>query len=146
VRRVRHKCRIDRLTTRVEGDRKKFTWGGSCSLYDQGTRRRKLPDGAPDPFRERAERVAEITRPLAGRRGGKTVALADAFQLKGMFPFFATFLHQLGLDLEVIASADREALKRGVEAANVPWCAPMQQYHGLAGALAERGTDFVFAR
>ena len=28
-----NKCRIDRLSTFVEGERQKFTWGGGCSLY-----------------------------------------------------------------------------------------------------------------
>ncbi len=139
-----NKCRIDRLTTALEGERRRFTWGGGCSLHDQGTRRKKLPDGAPDPFRERAAMTEGLARRLSERRGGRTVAIADAFQLKGLFPFFATFLHGLGLDLEVSGSGDRAALKRGVEAANVPWCAPMQQYHGVIAALAERGTDLVF--
>ena len=48
----------------VDGQRQAFTWGGACSLYDKGTRTRKLPDGAPDPFRERAEAV-ERDRPCA---------------------------------------------------------------------------------
>jgi predicted CoA-substrate-specific enzyme activase len=140
-----NKCRIDRLTTLLEGERARFTWGGSCSLYDKGTRTRKLPDGAPHPFRERAELVQQLAQKLSERRGGKRIALTDDFQLKGMFPFFATFLHGLGLDLDVAEHADRTALKRGIEGANVPFCAPMQQYHGAVAALAERDADLLFA-
>jgi predicted CoA-substrate-specific enzyme activase len=140
-----NKCRIDRLTTALEGDRRRFTWGGSCSLYDKGTRTRKLPDGAPHPFRERAELVADLARGLSAPRGGRRIALTDDFQLKGFFPFFATYLHGLGLDLDVAEHADRAALKRGIEGANVPWCAPMQQYHGAVAALAERDADLVFS-
>jgi len=55
-----NKCRIDRLQTVVAGERQRFTWGGGCSLYDKGTRRKKLPDRSPDPFRGREELVAEI--------------------------------------------------------------------------------------
>jgi predicted CoA-substrate-specific enzyme activase len=139
-----NKCRIDRLTTVLEDERRRFTWGGSCSLYDRGTRTRKLPDGTPHPFRARAELVADLARRLSGRRGGRRIALTDDFQLKGLFPFFATFLHGLGLDLEVADSADRAALKRGIEGANVPWCAPMQQYHGAVAALAERDAELLF--
>ncbi len=139
-----NKCRIDRLTTQVAKEKLRFTWGGSCSLYDKGTRTKKLPDGTPHPFRQRAELVSELARGLSEPRGGTRIALTDDFQLKGMFPFFATFLHGLGLDLAVAEHADRAALKRGIEGANVPFCAPMQQYHGAMATLAERGSDLLF--
>jgi predicted CoA-substrate-specific enzyme activase len=138
-------CRIDRLRTVVDGQRQAFTWGGACSLYDKGTRARKLPDGAPDPFRARADAVEEIVRAAAERRpGARRVAVAEAFQLKTLFPYFATFLRGLGLDLEVVRPGERDALKRGIEAANVPFCAPMQQYHGIVQAMADTGAEFVF--
>jgi predicted CoA-substrate-specific enzyme activase len=138
-------CRIDRLRTVVDGQRQAFTWGGACSLYDKGTRSRKLPDGAPDPFRARAEAVEEIVARAAERRpGARRVAVAEAFQLKTLFPYFATYLRELGLDLEVVRPGERDALKRGIEAANVPFCAPMQQYHGIVQAMADTGADFVF--
>ncbi len=139
-----NKCRIDRLTTRVEGERQRFTWGGGCSLHDKGTRRRKLPDLSPDPFRERRELVAGLVARLSTPRGGERVGLTDEFQLKGLFPFFATFLHGLGLDLDVAQGADRATLKRGIERGNVPFCAPMQQYHGLVAAMADRRPDHLF--
>ncbi len=139
-----NKCRIDRLTTLVEGERQKFTWGGACSLHDKGTRKKKLPDLAPDPFREREDLVEALAARLSGDRGGRRIALTDEFQLKGLFPFFATFLHRLGLDLDVARGADRTALKRGIEGANVPFCAPMQQHHGLVQAMAERRPDLLF--
>ena len=136
-------CRIDRLSTDVGGEARRFTWGGGCALWDQGTRLKKLPDLAPDPFRERRALVAEVVASLPARGGRRVVALADEFQLKGLLPFFATFLHRLGLDVAVAPGGDRAALKRGIEEANVPFCAPMQQYHGLVAAMAERGPDLV---
>ena len=139
-----NKCRIDRLTTLVAGEKQRFTWGGGCSLWDQGTRRRKLPDRAPDPFREREELVRGVVERVTGRRGRPVVAMTDEFQLKGLFPFFATYVHGLGLDVEVSNGADRVALKRGIEEANVPFCAPMQQYHGLVAQMAEAKPDFLF--
>ena len=139
-----NKCRIDRLTTVVDGERNRFTWGGACSLYDKGTRRRKLPDLAPDPFRERAQAVNRIIEEVGASRGRPVVALTDEFQLKGLFPFFATFLHRLGFDVAVATGADRKALKRGIEEGNVPFCAPMQQYHGLVADMADRRPAFLF--
>jgi predicted CoA-substrate-specific enzyme activase len=139
-----NKCRIDRLTTVVAGEKQRFTWGGGCSLWDKGTRKKKLPDLAPDPFRERAELVRAIVDRVSPRRGLPVVAMSDEFQLKGLFPFFATFVHALGFDVAVSRGAGREALKRGIEEANVPFCAPMQQYHGLVAAMAEERPDFLF--
>ena len=140
-------CRIDRLRTLVQGKRQAFTWGGACSLWDKGTQKRKLPDGAPDPFRERAALVDDLLARLAAARsapGAKRVALAEAFQLKGMLPFFATFLRTLGLDLEVVRPDGHAQLRRGIEEANIPYCAPMQQYHGLVAEMAATSADHVF--
>ncbi len=139
-------CRIDRLRTLVDDRRQAFTWGGACSLYDRGTRARKLPDQTPDPFRLRAAAVEEIVREASAERrpGARRVAVSEAFQLKTLFPYFASFLRGIGLDVEVVEPGEREALKRGIEAANVPFCAPMQQYHGIVQAMAEAGTDLVF--
>ena len=139
-----NKCRIDRLTTVVAGEKSRFTWGGGCSLYDRGTRKKKLPDLAPDPFRERAEAVGRIVAEVAVRRGNPLVALTDEFQLKGLFPFFATYIHRLGFDLAVATGADRKNLKRGIQEANVAFCAPMQQYQGLVSTLAEARPDYLF--
>jgi activator of 2-hydroxyglutaryl-CoA dehydratase/predicted nucleotide-binding protein (sugar kinase/HSP70/actin superfamily) len=148
-------CRIDRLRTLVEGQRQAFTWGGACSLYDKGTRGAKLPDGAPDPFREREALVEDLLARLGagasaaaparpGARPARRVAIAESFQLKGLFPFFATFLRSLGLDLRVARASGHAQLRRGIEAANIPYCAPMQQYHGLVAEMAEADADFVF--
>jgi predicted CoA-substrate-specific enzyme activase len=139
-----NKCRIDRITTRVGGERMRFTWGGGCSLYDKGTRKQKLPDRAPDPFRERDELHAALVAELSKKTGAKTVAITDEFTLKGLFPFFATFLKELGFDLAIQTGADHGALKRGIEEANVPFCAPMQQYHGIVSKMAEGQPDFLF--
>ena len=139
-----NRCRIDRLTTDVDGARSRFTWGGGCSLWDKGTRRAKLPDRSPDPFRERREAVAAILAGLPDHGGRPRIALTDEFQLQGLLPFFATFLHGLGFDLEMAAVAGRGALKRGIEEAPVPFCAPMQQYHGIVAELADRQPDYLF--
>ncbi|UCH75461.1 MAG: hypothetical protein JSU82_06390, partial [Rhodospirillales bacterium] len=139
-----NRCRIDRITTVVDAERQRFTWGGNCSLWDQGTGRVKLPDMAPDPFRAREEMIEELVDGLGRRDGGKRVALSDEFMLKGLFPFFATFLDELGFTLELPDRAGQKALKRGIEEANVPYCAPMQLYQGLFSGMAERAPDHIF--
>ncbi|MDR3458144.1 MAG: acyl-CoA dehydratase activase-related protein [Verrucomicrobiae bacterium] len=137
-------CRIERLRTVVANQRANFTWGGGCSLYDKGTRKKKLPDLAPDPFRERDDRLQKLLAPLIKSRGGRRVAMSDEFMTKGLFPFFAAYLHAAGLDLEIVSGAGPEMLKRGIQAANAPFCAPMQLFHGVAQQLAASGADWMF--
>lgn len=137
-------CRIERLRTLVGHQRANFTWGGGCSLHDKGTRKRKLPDLAPDPFREREELLQKLIAPFTGSRGKPRIAMADEFMLKGMFPFFAAFFHRAGFDLEIVADAGPEVLKRGIQSAHVPFCAPMQLFHGLAERMAATGADWLF--
>ena len=139
-----NKCRIERLRTIVGGRRQQFTWGGACSLFDRGVGRRKLPDRAPDPFREREELVDEITERATRPRGARRIALTDEFALKGLYPFFVTYLHELGLDPVVRRGADQAVLKRGIEDSSVAFCAPMQLYHGVVTAMAEERPDALF--
>ncbi len=140
-----NRCRIERLTTVVEAQRKKFSWGGACSLHDSATVVSKLPDGVPDPFREHEELLSKLREDLRqSANGGRRVALTDEFLLKELFPFFATYLAELGFQLAVHTGADHRTLKRGTEQANVPYCAPMKLYHGLVGQMAEEGPDYLF--
>ena len=137
-------CRIERLRTLVADQRSNFTWGGGCSLHDKGTRKKKLPDLAPDPFRERDERLQKLLAPLTTRRGGQRIAMSDEFMLKGLFPFFAAYFHAAGFDLEIVGGAGPDVLKRGIQSAHAPFCAPMQLFHGVAQQLAASGADWMF--
>jgi predicted nucleotide-binding protein (sugar kinase/HSP70/actin superfamily) len=139
-----NRCRIDCLRTVVEGQRQKFTWGGGCALYDKGTRKKKLPDRSPDPFREREELLQELIQPALASRQRPRIAITDEFSLKGLFPFYTSFLHHLGFDLLVMTGADQADLKRGIQDANVPFCAPMQLYHGLVSRMAQQQPDYLF--
>ncbi len=137
-------CRIERLRTLVNHQRSNFTWGGGCALHDRGTRKKKLPDLAPDPFRERGESLQQLVAPFVGSRGKPRIALGEEFMLKGIFPFFAAFFYRAGLDLEIVSGGGHDTLQRGIQAANVPFCAPMQLFHGLMEQMIATGADWVF--
>jgi len=137
-------CRIERLRTCVGDQKSNFTWGGGCALHDKGTRKRKLPDLAPDPFRERGELLKKLLAPLVVPRGCQRVAMSDEFMLKGLFPFFTAYFHAAGFDLEIVSGAGPEVLKRGIQSAHAPFCAPMQLFHGVAQQLAATGADWMF--
>ncbi len=141
-----NKCRIERLHTLVDNAERLFFWGGSCSLYDNGISRRKLPDGSPDPFRERRELMRQCVDAHPHHEGRPTLAMVEEFALKAWVPFFVAFFDQLGCNVTVHAGQDLATLKRGIEAANVPFCAPMQLYQGVvAGLRSAEGPDYLFS-
>jgi predicted CoA-substrate-specific enzyme activase len=140
-----NRCRIEQLRTCVGGKTGMFTWGGACSLHERITRRHKLPDLAPQPFQERELLVSNLLAQLGPGRGGRRVALSDEFLLKELFPYFVTFLHELGCDVTVMGGADPALLKRGIQETHVSFCAPMRLFHGVAAQMHEMDVEFVFA-
>ena len=137
-----NKCRIDRLKTDVAGVEQKFLWGGNCSLYDRGGARKKLPDLAPDPFAQR-EHLLDVILTEPEPLHGPVVAMTDEFSLKGLLPLFVVFLRRLGMRTEILRHAGGKTLRRGIEGARVPYCAPMQLFHGACFELASREPDYL---
>lgn len=136
-----NRCRIDRLSTLVDGQQQRFLWGGNCSLYDRGAGRAKLPDLAPDPFRDREALLDQLLE--EGAAECKTVALSDEFALKQLAPLFVVFLQHLGLRCDVVRRPGSAALRTGIEGARIPYCAPVQLIHGVYFDLAGRGADYI---
>ena len=138
-----NKCRIDRLKTRIGPREQRFTWGGACSLWEHGTGRSKLPDLTPDPFRDRQLRIDDLCAGLPTKPGRPSVGLTDEFLLKELFPFFAVYLDRLGFNVITAKGGRRKTLKRGIEEAEIPYCAPMQLYHGVIGDLVDTRPDIL---
>jgi predicted CoA-substrate-specific enzyme activase len=138
-----NKCRIDRLTTLVAGREQRFLWGGNCSLYDRGAGRSKLPDRAPDPFRDRELLLDALMDPPRANDTRPSIGLSDEFALKQLAPLFVVFLQELGFRCEVLRSPGAAALRSGIEGARVPYCAPVQMMHGVYFELATRSLDFI---
>jgi activator of 2-hydroxyglutaryl-CoA dehydratase/predicted nucleotide-binding protein (sugar kinase/HSP70/actin superfamily) len=137
-------CRIERLRTEIGDKNLVFTWGGSCSLHDNGARKKKLPDLAPDPFRERGEMLQKLMARFNAPPDRPKIALSDEFMLKGLFPFFAAFFHAAGFGLEIVTNAGSDMLKRGIQEAHASFCAPMQLFHGVAGRMAQTSAEWAF--
>jgi len=139
-----NRCRIDRLRVSVGGRTRQHLWGGGCSLYDRGSGTAALPDMTPDPMRDRREAFRELLERVTAARGLPTVGMTDEFVLKGLFPFFATFIRELGFDIVATRTAGRDVLKRGIEQLQVPMCAPMQLYAGVLADLVDMKPDHLF--
>ena len=138
-----NKCRIDRLTTEVAGNQQKFLWGGNCSLYDKGASRKKLPDGAPDPFRKRESLFEALLEGSPKVTDAPVIAFPDELGFKGFSPLFVTLLGELGFKLRVLRGSGSRTLHRGIEGATIPYCAPMQLIHGAYFELSDEAPDYL---
>lgn len=138
-----NKCRIDRLTTAVSGKEQKFLWGGNCSLYDKGAVRKKLPDGAPDPFRQREELLDAVLASATVVDVGPVIAFPDELGFKGMSPLFVTLLTELGFRVTLRRGSAGQTLHRGIEGATIPFCAPIQLIHGAYFQIADEEPDYI---
>ena len=136
-------CKIEKIIVSINDKTLSFTWGGACSLWDRGTSVKKLPDLAPDPFRERQSLVDDFVDTLKPS-GRKSVAISEEFQNKTFFVFFASLLYHLGYDLKVFKSQGLADLKRGLDESNVQFCAPMQHFHGIASRMCASDADYLF--
>jgi predicted CoA-substrate-specific enzyme activase len=141
---VGNHCRIERLHIGICHQKRTFTWGGACSLHDKGSRKKKLPDLAPDPFRERQEALQRMMAPFAKRENKPRIVFSDEFMLKGLNPFFAAFFYAAGFDVEIVSHEGNQTLKRGIQMTQTAFCAPMQLFHGLAGRMIQTNADRIF--
>jgi predicted CoA-substrate-specific enzyme activase len=138
-----NKCRIDRLTTAVDGKEQRFMWGGNCSLYDRGSVRKKLPLGAPDPFRQREALLDELLETVRAPDTAPVVGFPDELGFKGFIPLFVRFLSGLGLRCKILRGSGSRTLHRGIEGAGIPYCAPIQLIHGAYLELCDEPPDYL---
>jgi activator of 2-hydroxyglutaryl-CoA dehydratase/predicted nucleotide-binding protein (sugar kinase/HSP70/actin superfamily) len=138
-----NRCKIDRLVTSVNGVTQRFLWGGSCSLYDRGLGRRKLPDLSPDVFAAREALVDAVVGEPRANGHLPVVAMTDEFALKSVAPLMITFVRKLGFQPRVIRRATAATLRRGIEGALSPYCAPLQLYHGVFFEAVEQAADYL---
>jgi activator of 2-hydroxyglutaryl-CoA dehydratase/predicted nucleotide-binding protein (sugar kinase/HSP70/actin superfamily) len=140
----RNLCRLETAIVKVAGERRRIVSGGTCPKYDTvASVGRKLPQDAPNPYRERDELLAAVIGEAgaatsaaapAGPLSGTRVGLPYAHYLIDSLPFFVAWLTALGADVEVLRPAI-ETLAAGDRRCAAPGaCAPVKIAHGLTGA------------
>lgn len=112
-------------------------------MYDKGAARKKLPDGAPDPFRQRETLFEAVLEAVPAVESAPVIAFPDELGFKGFAPLFATLLGELGFKLRVLRGSGGHTLHRGIEGATIPYCAPMQLIHGAYFELADEAPDYL---
>ncbi len=155
-------CRIEKATVEVGGKSNRVFTGGACPKYESvHSGQYKLPNTAPNPFREREELLQTIISRIEddGAQTGNGPGIFDGLlssvkhnqsrpvvgipyghYMIDYLPYFHAFFNQLGARVKVIRSDSdtSETGNRRCSANNA--CTPVKIMHGLA----ESDVDFLF--
>ena len=123
----------------IDGD--KSYWGDQCS---DKFRKRSRTDRQPvieDLLSSRDKLVEASLEPP--RKGRKTVGIPRAMFFYDRFPFWCTYLQELGLNVSVSSPTDGRIAANGEELAIAQPCFPIQVAHGHVHALLKQGVDYI---
>ena len=122
-------------------DGEKSYWGDQCS---DKFRKRARTDRRPvihDLISEREIWLqAALTPP---REGQKTIGIPRAMFFFDRFPFWCTYLQELGYNVAVSPATDTSIAAHSEELALAQPCFPVQVAHGHVQALLKQGVDYV---
>jgi len=119
----------------------KSYWGDKCS-----DKFRKPSHHDRQPVIEDLFALHEqlLLAPLKTKNGGRgTVGIPRAMFFYDRFPFWCTYLQELGFDVVVSPPTDGRIAARGEELAIAQPCFPVQIAHGHVATLLELGVDHV---
>jgi predicted CoA-substrate-specific enzyme activase len=123
----------------IEGQ--KSYWGDKCS---DKFRKRSHTDRQPVIGDLTAFRDDQLVAQLKAKNGGRgTIGIPRAMFFYDRFPFWCTYLQELGFDVVVSPSTDGHIVTLGDELAIAQPCFPVQIAHGHVKALLELGVDYI---
>ncbi len=137
-------CDINRV--KIEGEEGKLFYGGRCEKYDIN---RKDTSHIPDLFRFRDRMLWKWVKEPAGDTGGngagrKTrIGVPYIFFFNEFLPFWSVLLDELGFEVEVSPSSNRQIVDLGLQSVISEACYPVKVALGHIRYLRDRGVDAV---
>ena len=122
-------------------DGEKSYWGDQCS---DKFRKRSHTDRQPvieDLFSCRDKLLEAALEPA--KEGRQTVGIPRAMFFYDRFPFWSTYLQELGYNVVVSPPTDASVAANGEELAIAQPCFPIQVAHGHVHALLAQGVDHI---
>ena len=124
---------------KIEGERS--YWGDKCS---DKFRKRAKTDRVPvieDLVDKRDQLLAQALKPGSGKRG--VIGIPRAMFYYDRFPFWCTYLQELGFEVALSSPTDQRICATGEELAIAQPCFPVKVAHGHVQELLAKDVDFV---
>jgi len=124
----------------VEGE--KTYWGDKCSeRYRKEIKLEKEPI-IPDLIKFRESLILENYKPL--KNGTKKIGIPRSMYYYDQFPFWYTYLNELGFEVLLSDETNRQIINVGIESRVAEPCFPVTVAHGHVLNLIDRGVDYIF--
>lgn len=139
---VCHACSnyCDMKEFRIEGE--KTYWGDKCS---DKFRKRAKTDRTPviEDLLEYRDKLLEEGLHCGGTEKRRKIGIPRAMFFFDRFPFWCTYLQELGFDVVTSSATDRSITADGEELAIAQPCFPVKVAHGHVQDLVEKGVDYI---
>ncbi len=147
-------CEINRV--KIEGEEHPLFYGSRCEKYDVKRKKNGSDEqGLPDLF---AEREALLTKSncdyamaFAAERNGngngkkvKRIGIPRIFFFHDYLPLWSTLLWELGFEVVLSDSTNRQVISKGLESILAESCFPHKVAHGHIRDLLEKDVDAIF--
>ncbi|MCD6545284.1 MAG: 2-hydroxyglutaryl-CoA dehydratase [Thermotogae bacterium] len=123
----------------IEIDGKKFPFGGACNLYENIRMNLKVNVEEYNHVKRREILVFEMEDNSKKSKGLK-IGISKSLAMNNLFPLFYTFFKELGLEVVVPDSSDKE----GWEFKKAEFCFPVELSHGFMYNLLKKDVDYIF--
>ena len=145
-------CEINRV--KIEGEEDPLFYGSRCEKYDVKRKKNGSDEqGLPDLF---AEREAFLTKSncdyamaFAANSNGngrklKRIGIPRIFFFHDYLPLWSTLLWELGFEVVLSDSTNRQVISKGLENILAESCFPHKVAHGHIKDLLEKDVDAIF--
>ena len=145
-------CEINKIT--MEDEKDPLYYGSRCEKYDV-KRKKQTSEGRemPDLFAEREDLLTkshrEYEQTFAEKKSQngkkyKTIGIPKIFFFHDFLPFWSTLLWELGYEVLLSDSTNRQIINKGVESILAESCFPHKVAHGHIKDLLEKNVDSIF--
>ena len=142
-------CEINRV--KLEGEDTPLYYGSRCEKYD--VKRKASEDevkAMPDLFKERVNLLEKAHKRYMetpyGGNGNKRprIGIPRIFFFHDLLPYWSTLLWELGFEVELSSSTNRQIVNKGIENIITESCYPHKIAHGHIKDLIDKEVDAVF--
>jgi len=142
-------CEINRV--KVDGEETPLFYGSRCEKYDVKRKSNENEGSAmPDLFKEREnllEKAHEEYLERSDNGSGKKrprIGIPRIFFFHDLLPYWSTLLWELGFEVELSSSTNRQIVNKGIENIITESCYPHKIAHGHIKDLIDKEVDAVF--